>query len=279
MLDPRRSLLMHASDSPELPRVPELTDLYAHGWRPRQGELMMIAGRSGSGKSTFALFYTAKLGLPVLYFSSDMTAAQVNYKLAAASLMEDMEDVEREWRDDEDSHDRILDSLADLKFMFSYGGITYKKIDDTLDAYVELFDSWPAVIVIDNLMDVEGCESDYTEQQAAMQYIHEMKSNTGSTVIVLHHATDKGYEVSSDPYAPPARKEIKNGMSEKPEQVLTVGLNGNTNEFKVANVKQRLGRSDPTGRSYATLLAIPAQSRYESARPTVYPMYHAVEGD
>lgn len=277
MLDPRRSLLQHALDMPELPRVPELSDLYHHGWRPRKGELSMVAGRSGSGKSTLTLFWAAKMNLPTLYFSSDMTASQINYKLAAMQMHEDTEDLERAWIKELDRRTEILDSIKDLKFMFSYGSITYGKIDDTLDAFVELFDEWPALIVIDNLMDVEGCEADYTEQQAAMQFFHDLKSNTGSSVIVLHHATDKGQDATSDPYAPPARKDIKNGMSEKPEQVLTVGLNGNTNEFKVANVKQRMGRSDPTARSYATLKAIPAQSRYERFVRAPLPMYRPHE--
>lgn len=272
MIDPRRSLLQHAGDSPELPRVSELSALYRHDWKPRKGELMMFSGRSGSGKSTFSLFWLAKMNLDALYFSSDMTASQVGYKLAAMMLEEDMDGIEREWREGESAHERVLSSLADLRLSFSYGGITYAKIESTLDAYVELHDKWPDMIIIDNLMDVEGCESDYTAQQEAMQYLHEVKSQTGASVLVLHHCSDKSWDAATDPFSPPGRKEIKNGMSEKPEQILTLALNPHTGDCNVAVVKQRMGKSDPTGRSYATIGAVPSQSRYVNIQES-RPMY------
>lgn len=279
MLDPRRSILQHGSSMAELPRIDALTDLYAWGWKPRHSELMMISGRSGSGKSTLALFLAAKMKLPCLYFSADMTPSQITYKLAAMELERDSDELEAAWQEDSRSHDEILGALADQDFMFSFGAITLDKIDSTLDAWVEMFDTWPAVIVIDNLMDMESAESDYHSQVAAMQYLHEMKTNTGSTVIVLHHASEGG---EADPYSPPARRDIKNKITEKPEQVLTVGLNPNKNEFRIAPVKQRMGRSDPTGHNNVAIRAIPSQSRFEPIRERLLPMYHAEsykEGD
>ena len=260
MLNPGASLLRHADESPELPRLDALAPLYSWGWRPRKGELMMIAGRSSSGKSTFALHWVAMLGIRALYFSADMSASQVGFKLASMRMRLPFDEVERRWWVGGDERRAILDAIADLPMQISYGPITYAGIDRELDAYVELWDAWPEVIVIDNVMDVEGSESDYSAQQYTMQYLHELKSHTGSTVVALHHATDK---TDSPVDAPPSRRDIKNGLSEKPEQILTVNSNPFKGEFAVAVVKQRLGRQDPTARDHVKLRSVLDESRFE----------------
>lgn len=242
----------------------------------------MITARSGGMKSTFALYWVQKMGLSCLYFSADMTPSQVSYKLAAATLQEDTEELEKEWSEDGEQ-ERILDSLKDSRITFSYGGISYSKIDDTLDAYVEMHDAWPEVIVVDNLMDFEGAESDYSAQQEAMSFLHAMKSVTGSVVLVLHHSSDKSGGFDRDPYTPPARKEIKNGMSEKPEQILSVGYNPHKRMLMASVVKARMARSDVSANSYVELKVIPEQSRFERAGQVEHrPMYAApsyMEGD
>ena len=78
----------------------------------------------------------------------------------------------------------------------------------------------------------------------------------------MTHASDKGERGRNSPHEPPPRAEIKNGLSEKPESVLTIALNPHTNELNVAIVKQRLGASDPSGRQYVGMSAIPEESRY-----------------
>src|SRR5690606_41435182 len=86
-------------------------------------------------------------------------------------------------------------SIAPMNFQLSFDRpITWRGLEQELDAYVELWDSYPAVIVIDNLMDIEGCESDYSAQMAAMQDVTELAPTTGATAMPLQHATHKGWE-------------------------------------------------------------------------------------
>ena len=243
----------------EFPRVDEFHDLYELGWQPRYGEMSMIAARSGAGKSTFGLFYALKSGLKTMYFSGDMSAFQASVKLACAVRHEDIETVVS--RLDSSERQGILEQIP-TNITLVFGEITFAGINRHLDAYVELYNEYPELIVIDNLMDIDGCQGDYTAQTDAMQWLHVLNRDIGSAVWVMAHASDKGERGRNSPHEPPPRAEIKNGLSEKPETVLSVALNPHTNELNVAIVKQRLGASDPSGRQYVSITAIPEESRY-----------------
>ena len=71
-LGPFQSLRRGVASAQPLPRVPGFRDLYREGVVPRRGQVIMVAGRSGTQKSGFALFWVAQMGLPTLYFSADM---------------------------------------------------------------------------------------------------------------------------------------------------------------------------------------------------------------
>lgn len=268
MLTPGRSLALHAESGRELPRVPAFAALYARGCRPRHGEVVMIAGRSGTQKSGFALFWVAQMNLPTLYFSADMSAFTASARLACMVTGDTTEMVEIGMKHGGEHRARYLQALADLNIQFSFGSpITWQAVDEELEAYVELWNAFPQIIVFDNLMDFDGAESDYTEQMAVMSNATELARSTGATVILLHHASDKSWEAKQDPWAPPSRDQVKGGLSEKPELSLSVALDPNSMEYRVAVIKQRMGPSDPTARSYAVLWAEPELTRFHGTSP------------
>lgn len=263
MLNAARSLSLHAESGRELPRVSAFQKLYDMGCRPRHGEIIMIAGRSGTQKSGLALWWVAEMNLRTLYFSADMSAFTASSRLASMKTGETTEEVEAGMKFGGVERQRYLDALQDLKIQFSFGSpITWRGIDEEMEAYVELHNAYPEVVVVDNLMDFEGGESDYTEQMAIFQGLTELARSTGATVIVLHHASDKGWAATSDPWSPPSRDQIKNGLSEKPELTLSVALDPQTLEYRIAVLKQRMGPCDPTGNRYALLRADPAHTRF-----------------
>jgi len=236
----------------------------------------MIAGRSGTQKSGFALFWVASMNLPTLYFSADMSAFTASSRLASMATGETTEEVEAGMKRNRISRSRYLDALSDSRITFSFGApISWRAVDEELEAYVELFDAYPAVIVFDNLMDFDGAETDYTEQMAVMSGATELARATGATVIILHHASDKSWEAKSDPWSPPSRDQVKGGLSEKPELSLSVALDPNSMEYRVAVIKQRMGPSDPTARQYAVLYCEPEKTRFH-ARP--YPRTNSING-
>lgn len=228
----------------------------------------MIAGRSGAGKSAFAMALVDAWNLPTLYCSGDMSAFTASTRIASMRLHATTEEVEAMMGGSEVARAEVLEVLRDARTTFSFASpITWRGLDDELRAYVELWNEWPAIIVIDNLMDIEGCEADYTEQMHAMQELIALSRFTGSTVLVMHHASDKGATAQSDPFSPPPRGEIKGGLSEKPELSLTVALNPHDMAYRIACVKQRSGPSDPSAQTYASIRAIPDQNRFETFIP------------
>lgn len=263
MLTAERSLRLNLRSAPELPFIPELSDLHAFPSRPRHGELIMVAGRPATGKSTFGLWYASKLaenGISVLYFSADMTPYEASVRLACSKLHKTTDQISEMLYGGKDAE--IHEGLKDCNVTFSFGEITWSKIEREIDTYVELWNEYPGLIVIDNLMDIEGCESDYAAQKQAMQFLTNINREIGSTMIVLHHCSDKT-ESAKDPSQPPGRRDIMNGLGEKPQRVWTVAINPHSDEFRIAQVKARMDRCDPSGHQYATIRAVPEEARYE----------------
>jgi hypothetical protein len=220
----------------------------------------MVAGRSGTQKSGFALFWVAEMNLPTLYFSADMSPYTASSRLASLSTGHDTETVEKGMA--AGNAELYTNALAHLNLTLAFGALSWPRIEEEIDAYVELRDRYPEVVVFDNLMDFEGAESDYTEQMAVMQGATEFARETGAAVIILHHASDKSWEAKSDPWAPPSRDQVKGGLSEKPDLSLSVALDPHTLEYRVACIKQRMGPSDPTARSYAIMQCEPDKTRF-----------------
>lgn len=266
MLTASRSLARNIEAGRPLPYVEGFRDLYKSlGFAPRHGQVMMIAGRSGTQKSGLALWWAAEMakqgGLSVLYFSADMSAFTASARLASMETGDTTEEVEEGMR--AGRKDYYLGALRGLDMTFSFGSpITQRAIDEELEAFVALRNEYPAIIVLDNLMDFDGAESDYAEQMYVMSYVTELSRATGSTVIILHHASDKSWDAKSDPWMPPSRDQIKGGLSEKPELSLSVALDPNNNEYRIAIIKQRMGPSDPTAKRFALLQADPGRTRF-----------------
>lgn len=260
MLTPSRSLSLHSESGRELPRVDAFQAIYARGIKPRFGEVIMVVGRSGTQKSGFALFWTASMNLRTLYFSADMSPFTASSRLACMATDQTTEEVEKGMAEDPAPY---MEALANLNFTFSFGApITWQQVDEELEAYVELHNAYPEMIVFDNLMDFEGASSDYTAQMDVIANATELARATGATILLMHHASDKSWDAKADPWNPPSRDQVKNGLSEKPELSLSVGLDPNTLEYKVACLKQRMGPSDPTGRNFAVLRCEPDKTRF-----------------
>ena len=264
MLTAARALTLNARSAPKLPEIPAFRDIYARGAHPRRGELVMIVGRPGSQKSGFALYWTATMNLPTLYFSADMNGFQYSSRLAGIMGGYTTEQCERMMRGSRTEQEQLLRSVEGLNMISSFETpIRWESISYQLEAYVELHNAYPEVMVFDNLMDFEGGESDYSLQMENLQILDEMKRETGSTIIVLHHATDKGDSAKKDPRMPPPRNEVKGGLAEKPELVFGVGFDPG-GYLNVAVLKNRNGPCDPSAGDYVRLKAMPETTRFAS---------------
>lgn len=210
-------------------------ELRAEFWA---GQMVMIVGRSGAMKSFLALDLVASWGLSTLYFSGDMAIRTVGKRLCSWALQRPFESGQPVSTADRQK----MDVLKNLHIVPG-SPITGRSVQKHTDAFIMAYDRAPEVVVIDNLMDTEGGESDYAAQTQAMQELNAYARAYGSTVVVLHHATDKGQ--GNDPMRPPSKAQIKNGMTEKPEIVLGVApqptLEDDEVLLTIALLKQREG--------------------------------------
>lgn len=264
MISTGQALDMNIRESKKMPHVPDLEALYAHGWQPRKGELMMVAGRPGAQKSGFVMWLVEQWGLPTLYFSGDMSAHTASARIASMKAGMTTEEVEKAMLATKGyGRQDVLEAVESSCINFAFGEISYGRIEAQIDAWVEVHNAYPEVLVIDNLCDIPGCEADYAAQMEAMQGLAAIKTELGINVIVLHHASDKSWNADAA-WKPPSRQEVKGGLAEKPECSLTVAYNPNLRQYNIAVVKQRSGFSDPAATSYVTIACHPEYTRFSA---------------
>lgn len=254
MFRAKRALRKSGAGAPKLPLLDGLQPLYnlRSGVYPRKGNMVMIAGRGGAGKSSFALWLTQQWGMDTLYFSADMTATQATQKLVANKTQTPSDTVEQHLNGED--AEKWLSELDDSKIHFVFTNpITFERIIDEINTYVVLYNRYPEMMVFDNLANFEGAETEYSEQFFALSVLLELTRKIGSTTIVLHHAKDTSWDAKDRPWYPPSRNEVKGGHFEYPEMVLGVSLNNLTQDFHIAPLKNRVGFQDPTAQTFASL--------------------------
>lgn len=226
-----------------LPEVPVLASLYQQGMALREGALVMIAGPSGGGKSTLAQYIAAVMNVPTLIIAPDMSENESIPRLIATLSGISVDEV----REDMDSYRHFLDD-CEIEFYWDDA----PSVDDIwldLDAYVEMYDAWPKLILLDNLLDIDAGDGEYDAQKFVMNEMKSLAKKTGACVIVLTHTQS---ENGSDYSKPQSRDKIKYKVDQKPQLILTLGREGDL--FRVAVVKDRnSAATDATAKRYTTL--------------------------
>src|SRR5674476_643068 len=264
MLSATRSAERAAESGRPLPEVPALYGLYHSEFkcRPRRGQVTMIFGQPASQKSGFALWWTAQMNLPTLYFSADMAQHTAITRLGAILTGETVDQVSSGLESIEAN--RYVEALVDSNLRFCFDpDPTPGTITEELEAWVEMWDSFPEVIVIDNLMDMNvDSDSELMANKQMMLYAKSLARDTGAAIFILHHASEN----SSDPTEPAPRRAVMNKVSQSPEAILSVALDYKPGEFKIGVVKYRSGKCDPTGRTYVTLRCEPEYAQFYPSR-------------
>jgi hypothetical protein len=227
----------------------------------------MIAGQPGSMKSTFAMWWAAQMNVRTLYLSADMDAHTATTRLAAvlsgdmvSAVVEQVGQPGAEW------YEEFLAS-SNIQFCFD-SSPNLDDIADELDAYVEAWDAYPELLIVDNLMNCEAESGEsYQGMLRLMEEFHRMARMTGSALWVLHHTTENTTNAATFPQP---RRDIQGKVTQLPEVVLTVAFDQQSNLFRVAPVKVRSGKSDANARLYAEFSAYPERASFG---PKVSPMW------
>lgn len=217
----------------------------------RYGEVSMVAGPPGAGKSTFALALALHAKVPTLYISADTHSHTMSLRLLAMitgkpqSEVEPLMEYDREWAA------QMLRPADHIMWEFD-SAPTLKDIEDAVLAARERLGEDVQLIVLDNAVDVTMDGAD--EWGGLRTLIRELKwwaRETGAAVIVCHH-TSEG--VSGNPCPP--RHALHGKVAQTPSLILTVFPQLAT--MGICAVKNRYGPADANGGSPVWLSYDPA---------------------
>ena len=271
MLQVKRMVAPARTAAAALPWVTELADLYEDGCIFREGQLIMVAGQPGCGKSLFVQWLTARWRKPTLYVSMDMSATDVITRLGSMLTSYTVDQVKRYFETGGAECDEIEEALAEAPISASTeDGPTLEDIERDVSAFVELHDEWPAVIVIDNLVDIDYGDQlggDYEAWNKALLWFKGFCRTTGTTVIVIHHARE---EEKTDYPRPRAAFAGRPGRT--PELMLSVAMDESETRFRIAVVKNRTGKNDAQARRGIELGVTPMASRFQKLGRYIAPV-------
>jgi len=201
----------------------------------------MMAGAPGAYKSLLALNLVHQMGLPTLYVSADSDAATQLSRLHAMTTGIQPKETREHLK--ADAHKEAIKanlSSSKVEFCFDSNPDAFD-IEDELNAWVELNDAYPEVIVVDNLRNVySGQESEHGGYKAVQQRLIDISRETGACVITLHHMKEAGGRKSTDP-AP--RSAVDGMVNQLPGFILSIARDGD--ESRLCVIKDREGEDFP----------------------------------
>lgn len=228
----------------------------AVGIVPRRGQLILIAAGPGIGKSAMVLTLILESLVPSLMYSADSDAfTQLSRSIAITEEMK-VSAASQMILEDRITDD-IKDNLRQIPLLIDYNSSpTPHDIEEILLAYYELTNEFPALIVVDNITNVVTDARDgsdpFSGLEALMDYLHDMARVTGACVIGLHHVRGE----HSSGTKPIPIDGVKGQIHRVPEMVLTMfkkPLEDGKWILCVSPVKNRGGKADPTGETYAEI--------------------------
>lgn len=217
----------------------------------------MLVGRSGSMKSMCAMWYAHSTKLNTLYFSADQAAFHSITRLGSLLSGDPVKSIEAAI--DADATDYYEPDFRKSRMDFNFlSSPTLVDMSDQLSAYVQTRNAYPDLILIDTLNNVDALTDDkYGGLTLIEKELHRMARETGAGILVVHHTLTK-----SDKPFPPGKSEIDGKIDKLAERIVSVALDPKSMEFKIACIKNRDGKCDPSGETYVSLTADPDRARF-----------------
>jgi hypothetical protein len=209
-----------------------------------RGELSMIAGPPGGGKSTMALQYAVQSKAPGLYVSCDMGEHMSSKKIG--SILTGQPEVEVEKMSKEDLRGHIRAGAPHL-WLAHEQRPSPEDLAELVHAYIEVQGTPPHQMVVDNVVNVasSGTES-WNKLAATSEVLHWLAGRYEIGVLALAHVK---LGAGSRPY-PASMDQIKGQISDLPAVIITGAADPSRGKFRGCAVKNRHGLPDPTGQDY-----------------------------
>lgn len=228
----------------QVPVVPgNFPSLAERGVALRSGELSVIAGPPGAGKSTMALALAVRSKSPCVYFSADTTEHTMKVRSLMMLTGMDREDAEASMAADRVWASQVLSAGIGHIAWDTSSAPTLEHIELTLDAFREARGEDPTLVIIDNAGDVAFDSGDeFGSLRTLMRELRWFSRETGAAFCVLHHTTER---VQGNP-APP-QSSLHGKIAQVPALILTVVSDAEPGFIGVGVTKNRYGKARSDG--------------------------------
>ena len=210
----------------------------------RRGEVSMIAGPPGAGKSTLALSVAVLSGVPTLYASCDTHESTMALRTTAMLTGLAQNEVEARIKDDPSWAATVLSSKAGhITWMFD-AAPSLSDLADEVALYREIQGDNMRLLVVDNAIDITHESGDeFGSLRSLMRELKWWARDTGAAVLVLHHTSEQ-YQGSPCP----PRSALHGKIAQIPSLIMTLA-SPSDGLLAVAPVKNRYGPADPSGQT------------------------------
>lgn len=195
------SLAMRNSEEEGVALPSVFPSLEKIGAKFRRGQLSLIAGAPGGGKSAFATYEAVnaaygdfgEVPVPTLYFSADSDKKTLGNRITASVTKYTVDEAEKLLLDgNEKVWNDLAQSTGHIWFAWDRGP-SLDDIEAEVEAFAHVMGEWPHKIVIDNLKNIwvedSGEGGEHIRYDRVLDYLHELAGITGAHIMVLHHVT------------------------------------------------------------------------------------------
>jgi replicative DNA helicase len=215
----------------------------------RTGELVIIGGAAGGGKSTLAANMAINMTDPMLYCAQDSPASVLS-RMTALALGTETGSIQVGMTDEEERA-IIASRLEDVRpsLVFHRGPITVAYLKEMCIALREWMGIAPRAIIIDNLIDLMVAGRSHHETtfySVALPELKRLALEQDTCIIALHHVTRGGGSKHGRGEYPMMITDLLYAGEREARHVWGVYNDGGGNIY-VQVLKQQDGRADPDG--------------------------------
>ena len=216
----------------------------------RRGQLSLIAGGPGTGKSAFIQAWLQRGDdhgnkNSVFYFSADSDSFTMNKRAAAIATGFTQDDVEEMLaRGESAGIDAAVAQEASHMWWDYEPAPDAEHIEMELAAFYEVHGEWPEVVVLDNAKNafIGNAVGEFEALEQTMEFLHTLARDTNCAVVVLHHVAGENNE---NGMVPIPLTGVRGRVTKTPEVVLT--LHRAEGKLNISPVKNRNGKAQASG--------------------------------
>lgn len=218
----------------------QLADVGAH---IRRGQLTLVGSAPGGGKSGLLTKISMTAAVPTLYFSADSDKGTFGIRVVASAGGCFTHVAEELLLSRDEEAMTLVDEATSHMWVNFDSSPAPKDISDETDVFANIYGSYPELIVIDNLMDVNISGLAQLEgHDKVLDFLKQLARRTEAAVVVLCHVTGQ----YTDGLERIPRSGLINKIDKRPRLILTLYHVGPT-LLGVCVVKNSNGRAAADG--------------------------------